>query len=126
MAVPAVQRRRDPGVSGARRARDKAAETLERLKDDYARAVQQSKASCSIACGAARLIRARNMSTPEDHEWSRSAPGTEAWKQDYAKWEGLGKDVTQALERYEGSAAEQAVARVDGRSAPRRRQRPRA
>ena len=47
----------------------------------------------------------RNMSTPEDHEWSRSAPGTEAWKQDYAKWEGLGKDVTQALERYEGSAA---------------------
>ena len=34
------------------------------------------------------------MSTPEEHEWSRSAPGTEAWKQDYAKWEALGKDVT--------------------------------
>ncbi len=47
----------------------------------------------------------RNMSTPEEHEWSRSAPGTEALKQDYAKWQALGKDVTQALERYEGSAA---------------------
>ena len=66
------------------------------------------------------------MSTPEEHEWSRSAPGTEAWKQDYAKWEALGKDVTQALERDEGSAAEPAVARADGRSAARRRQRSRA
>jgi hypothetical protein len=45
------------------------------------------------------------MSTPENHEWSRSAPGTEAWKQDYAKWEGLGKDVTQALEQYESATA---------------------
>ena len=34
-----------------------------------------------------------------------SAPGTEAWKQDYAKWQALGKDVTQALERDEGSTA---------------------
>ena len=46
------------------------------------------------------------MSTPEEHQWSRSAPGTEAWKQDYAKWDALSKDVTQALERYESNTAE--------------------
>jgi hypothetical protein len=46
------------------------------------------------------------MSTPEEHEWSRSAPGTEAWKQDYAKWEALSQDVKQALERYESSTAD--------------------
>ena len=29
------------------------------------------------------------MATPEEHEWSRSAPGTEAFKQDYAAWQSL-------------------------------------
>ena len=44
----------------------------------------------------------RQMSTPEEHEWSRSAPGTEAFKQDYAAWQSLAADVTKALERAEG------------------------
>jgi hypothetical protein len=43
--------------------------------------------------------------TPEQHEWSRSAPGTEAFKQDYAAWQALAADVTRALERAESSAA---------------------
>jgi hypothetical protein len=45
------------------------------------------------------------MATPEQHEWSRSAPGTEAFKQDYAAWQSLAADVTRALERAESSAA---------------------
>src|SRR3954463_2352286 len=45
------------------------------------------------------------MTTPEQHEWSRSAPGTEAFKQDYAAWQSLAGDVTKALERAEASAA---------------------
>ena len=32
-----------------------------------------------------------------------SAPGTEAFKQDYSKWEALRKQVTEALERAESS-----------------------
>ena len=32
-------------------------------------------------------------STPEQHEWSRSAPGNEAFKQDFDRWESLRKDV---------------------------------
>ena len=45
------------------------------------------------------------MTTPEEHEWSRSAPGTEAFKQDYAAWQSLTADVAKALERAESSAA---------------------
>jgi len=45
------------------------------------------------------------MTTPERHEWSRSAPGTEAFKQDYAAWQSLASDVIRGLERYESSVA---------------------
>jgi hypothetical protein len=45
------------------------------------------------------------MGTPEQHEWSRSAPGTEAFKQDYAAWQSLASDVTKALERAETNVA---------------------
>jgi hypothetical protein len=43
--------------------------------------------------------------TPEGHEFSRSAPGTEAFKQDYARWESLSKNVKDALEDLEASLA---------------------
>ncbi len=45
------------------------------------------------------------MATPEEHEWSRSAPGTEAFKQDYAAWQSLAADVAKALERTEATVA---------------------
>jgi hypothetical protein len=45
------------------------------------------------------------MTTPEEHEWSRSAPGTEAFKQDYAAWQSLSGDVTKVLERAEATVA---------------------
>ena len=44
--------------------------------------------------------------TPEGHEFSRSAPGTEAFKQDYARWESLSKNVKNALEDLEASLAD--------------------
>jgi hypothetical protein len=42
--------------------------------------------------------------TPEE-AWSpsRSAPGTQQWKQDFSKWESMRKNVAQALESYEAS-----------------------
>ncbi len=78
---------------------------MARLRDEYARELQRTRDLLN------RLQRGtpdsgRNMSTPEQHEWSRSAPGTEAWKQDYGKWQSLSSDVKQALERYESGAAE--------------------
>jgi hypothetical protein len=45
-------------------------------------------------------------STPEGHEFSRSAPGTEAFKQDYSRWDVLTKDVNLALEQVEASLAQ--------------------
>ena len=45
------------------------------------------------------------MATPEEHEWSRSAPGTEAFKQDYAAWQTLASEVGKALEKAEASVA---------------------
>ena len=45
------------------------------------------------------------MATPEQHEWSRSAPGTEAFKQDYAAWQSMAAGVTKALERAESAVA---------------------
>ena len=44
--------------------------------------------------------------TPMGHEFSTSAPGTEAFKQDFAKWDVLRKDVALALEQVESSLAQ--------------------
>jgi hypothetical protein len=44
--------------------------------------------------------------TPEGQEFSRSAPGTEAFKQDYSRWESLSKNVKDALENLESSLAD--------------------
>ena len=52
-----------------------------------------------------------NMSTPEQHEWSRSAPGTEAFKQDYTKWEQMRRHATQALENAESTLGKQIQAK---------------
>ena len=43
-------------------------------------------------------------STPERHEFSRSAPGTEAFKQDFDGWQSLRKEIDLALEKYEAAA----------------------
>ena len=45
-------------------------------------------------------------STPEDQQFSRSAPGTEAFKQDRTGWESLRRNLDTALERYETSVSD--------------------
>jgi hypothetical protein len=45
-------------------------------------------------------------STPERHEATPSAPGTQAFKQDFTGWESLRRDVHLALERLEASLSE--------------------
>jgi hypothetical protein len=52
------------------------------------------------------------MSTPEGHAPSVSAPGTEAFKQDFARWERLHKDVTLRLERLEASLSQRLLERA--------------
>jgi hypothetical protein len=38
-----------------------------------------------------------------------AAPGTEAFKQDFARWESLHREVTLGLERYEASLSRKAI-----------------
>ena len=49
--------------------------------------------------------------TPEQWQRSVSAPGTEAFKQDFAKWESLKKNLLVALEQTESKLADQLRAR---------------
>ena len=44
--------------------------------------------------------------TPEQHEFSRSAPGTQAFKQDRSDWESLRRKLDTALEKYEASISD--------------------
>ena len=49
----------------------------------------------------------RGPSTPEEWQPSVSAPGTEAFKQDFARWESLKENLLLALERVERSRSEE-------------------
>jgi hypothetical protein len=49
--------------------------------------------------------------TPEQWQRSVSAPGTEAFKQDFAKWEELKKNLLVALEQTESQLSDQLRAR---------------
>ena len=80
---------------------------VDRLQQEYAREAQRTRDLVDRLQRGGDRQTGGGGSTPEQHEWSRSAPGTEAWKQDYAQWESLGKDVARALERYESGLADQ-------------------
>jgi hypothetical protein len=75
-----------------------------RLQEDFNRELQRTRDLMGRLQRAAPESGGR-MTTPEQHEWSRSAPGTEAFKQDYSIWQSLAGNVTQALERAEASVA---------------------
>ena len=70
----------------------------QRLREQYSRELQRSRESLGRMQAGQRD---GGGATPEQHEWSRSAPGNEAFKQDFKSWESLRKDVDLALERYE-------------------------
>jgi hypothetical protein len=50
--------------------------------------------------------------TPEGHQMVASAPGTEAFKQDFSRWEVLHKDVTLGLERVEATLSKALLERA--------------
>lgn len=105
-----------PGSTGSAQgqgdgeARGDTMEQLQQLQQEYARELQD----------AARMVQAGRdggadrggrMATPEGHEFSRSAPGTEAFKQDFARWESLRKGIANAMDRYEASLAQRLAER---------------
>jgi hypothetical protein len=88
------------GTGGRRGLQDE----LQRLQDEYGRELQQARqAFAPNARGEQRS--GTGASTPEQEEFSRSAPGTEAFKNDFSNWDNLRKEVDLALERYEAAAS---------------------
>ena len=54
----------------------------------------------------------RAMSTPVDQQMVASAPGTQAFKQDFAKWESLHKEIALGLEKLEAALSQRVVERA--------------
>jgi hypothetical protein len=77
---------------------------LQRLQEEYQRELQRSREALA-RLGQAEPRGDTGGSTPEHHEFSRSAPGTEAFKQDRSGWESLRKDLDLALEKYEAAVS---------------------
>ena len=90
-------------------------EESQQLREQYAKELGAARDSLS------RLERGSPGSglggtSPEEHEWSGVDKGTEAFKQDFSKWESLRKDVDSALDRYEASIISRAARKgVDDR-----------
>jgi hypothetical protein len=78
------------------------------LREQYAKALQGARESLSRLELGSPGAGLGGMS-PESHEWSGVDKGTEAFKQDFSKWETLRKDVDSALERYEASVIARAA-----------------
>ena len=93
------------GRQGERGSRgDGGAGDLQQLQQAYNRELQRTRELMDRVQRGTPESGGR-MSTPEEHEWSRSAPGTEAFKQDFTRWEQLRKQATQALDLAESSVA---------------------
>lgn len=78
---------------------------LQRLQQEYRRELDRARQALGQLSDG-RPPSGASGSTPEQHEFSRSAPGTEAFKQDRAGWESLRKDLDMALEKYEAAASD--------------------
>jgi hypothetical protein len=80
-------------------------EQLQALQEQYARELQDAGRMLQ-GSNAGGADRGGRLATPEGHEFSRSAPGTEAFKQDFARWDSLRKGIGNAMDRYEAALAQ--------------------
>ena len=80
---------------------------LQRLREEYSRELQRTREALSRMQGEQRS--GQDMATPETHEFSRSAPGTEAFKQDYSGWDALRREIDLAMERYEAAVSDRLI-----------------
>jgi hypothetical protein len=98
------------GPTGSGRGQSGADGEVQRLREEYAKAAQSARATLS------RLEREQSGgegggTSPEEHEWSVTDQGKEAFKQDFSQWQSLKQDVDSALDRYEASVVAKAARR---------------
>ncbi len=88
---------------------------VQRLREAYQRELQKAQEALG-RLGGGEYRRGDSGATPEQQEFSHSAPGTEAFKQDRSDWDSLRKNVDQAMEKYEASVSSRlSRARTDDR-----------
>ena len=100
------------GQAGQPQASGRTGSEVSRLRDEYNRRLQEARKlldemrrdDSALTPGGAGF-------TFEGQGMVLSAPGTEAFKQDFAKWEALRKQVTLALDRAETSVSQRLQAR---------------
>ena len=71
-----------------------------RAVDEYRREIDQARQALDRLMGA-EATSGFGGATPEREEFSRAAPGTEAFKQDRSDWASLRHDIDLALDQYE-------------------------
>jgi len=96
--------------SGQPAAADGKQQELQQLQQQYAERAREAD-RLRQELGAARQA-GRQGTTPEGQEMVGSAPGTEAFKQDFSRWELLHRDVTLGLERLEASLSQALLERA--------------
>ena len=84
---------------------------VERLREAYRRELERAQAALGRLGGGEPRNSSGGMATPEEEQFSRSAPGTEAFKQERSGWESLRKNLDQALEKYETALSDRLVRR---------------
>jgi hypothetical protein len=77
---------------------------VQRLREQYQQELQRAQEALGRLNGGDP--RGGMGGTPEEEQFSRSAPGTEAFKQDRTGWETLRKNLDSALEKYEAAASD--------------------
>jgi hypothetical protein len=104
--------RQSPGRSSGAGQEGTARPGIEDARAAYARELQRARETLGRLQGQPR---GGAGATPEGHEFSRSAPGNEAFKQDFGSWTSLRKDIDLALEKYEATVAARLAAAPDDR-----------
>jgi hypothetical protein len=78
---------------------------VERMRNQYQQELQRAEEAMRRLNGGG-ADGSLGGATPEQHEFSRSAPGTQAFKQDRTGWESLRKNLDTELEKYEASVSD--------------------
>lgn len=83
---------------------------LQRLQQAYQQELARAREALGRLGSASQS--AGGGATPEQHEFSRSAPGTEASKQDRSGWAALRRDVDTALEKHDAAISQRLAQRL--------------
>jgi hypothetical protein len=81
-----------------------------RAAEEYRREIERARQALDRLVGA-EATSGSGEATPEREQFSRSAPGTEAFKQDRSDWASLRKDVDLALDQYEARVSTKATSK---------------